>query len=263
MPNSLTHVYYPRIEQTEPNLFVEEYYSSTDTKIYMDNVEQTEIGYINYSLQEQLKPLYGYASRTFDDVAVGNRIVTGTFKVPIKNPEPQSQMEDIVERSHQSSFPEMEATYAYNESQQQKMLQQDWIKNTNQTTSQSYNEDDTTFEYRMKLISLGYDLSYDSSNTKLIKAIKQFQQDNKMEINGKLTSDVMNKIDEAIKKAENYKTITVLKGTKLYLSPTEAAPFESLQQETVLYIIDTGYDDNWIHVMTVDGKEGFIQMYNV
>lgn len=81
-----THAYISRIAQREPNLFLEEYYSSTDTTIEFDGIEQLEIGYIQYSVQEQLKPLYGYASRTWDDVAVGNRIVTGVFKVPIRNP---------------------------------------------------------------------------------------------------------------------------------------------------------------------------------
>lgn len=260
MPNSLTHVYYPRIEQTEPNLFVEEYYSGTDTKIYMDNVEQTEIGYINYALQEQLKPLYGYASHTFDDVAIGNRIVTGTFKVPIKNPESQSQMDDIVARSHESSFPEMEAAYTYNESEQQKLSEVDWIKNSNQSTEQLYGEDDNTFDYRMKLISLGYNLTYESSNAELIKAIKQFQQDHDLDVSGKLTAITMDKIDEAIKKAENYETVTVSKGTKLYFSPTPAGVYEEFKQETLLYVIDRGYDDGWIHVMTENGTEGFIQL---
>ena len=96
MADSFTHKWIPRVDQQEKNLFIEEYYSSTDVQIKMDDEEQTEIGYINYAVQEQLKPLYGYASRTFDDVAVGNRIVTGMFKVPIKNPEIQTPLDDIL-----------------------------------------------------------------------------------------------------------------------------------------------------------------------
>ena len=102
MPSSLTHKYIPRIEQNEENLFMEEYFSSTDTKIFMDNEEQTEISYIQYSIQEQLKPIYGYSSRTWDDVAVGNRIVMGTFRVPIKNNERQSTMEEITKKANKS-----------------------------------------------------------------------------------------------------------------------------------------------------------------
>lgn len=83
-PNS--HAYISRITQREENLIVEEYYSSTDIRIEFDGLDQTEIAYIQYAIQEQLKPIYGYASRTWDDVAVGNRIVTGMFKVPVRNP---------------------------------------------------------------------------------------------------------------------------------------------------------------------------------
>ena len=93
-----THKYIPRIPEREENLFLEEYYSGTDTKIYItsESEPETEIAYISYNVSEQLKPLYGYASRTWDDVAVGNRIVTGAFKVSIKNPEEQSIYEEVV-----------------------------------------------------------------------------------------------------------------------------------------------------------------------
>ena len=96
---SMTHKYIPRIQQREENLFLEEYYSGTDTKVYLNNKQQSEISYISFSLNEQLKPIYGYASRTFDDMSVGNRIVTGIFKMPIKNPEEQDSYKTVVEPS--------------------------------------------------------------------------------------------------------------------------------------------------------------------
>lgn len=130
---SLTHKYIPRTEQTEENLFIEEYYSSTDTKIYIDDVEQTEIGYISYSVQEQLKPIYGYASNTFDDVAVGNRIVVGSLKVPIKNPEIQSNEKDIKLRSKNSFYgakPEQEFNFDFNEKERKKIEETEWVGDT-------------------------------------------------------------------------------------------------------------------------------------
>ena len=95
--SQLTHKYINRIPEREENLFLEEYYSGTDTKVYISsqNNPETEIAYISYSVSEQLKPLYGYASRTWDDVAVGNRIVTGAFKISIKNPEVQSTFDEV------------------------------------------------------------------------------------------------------------------------------------------------------------------------
>lgn len=100
MAKSMTHRYIPRVEQPQPNLFMEEYYSSTDTKIYIDDEQQQEIAYISYSLQEQLKPLYGYNSRTFDDIAVGSRIVTGTLKVHLNNPEQQTPLSVIEDHQY-------------------------------------------------------------------------------------------------------------------------------------------------------------------
>ncbi len=100
MAKSMTHRYIPRIDQPQPNLFMEEYYSSTDTKIYIDDEQQQEIAYISYSLQEQLKPLYGYNSRTFDDIAVGSRIVTGTLKVHLNNPEQQTPLSVIEDHQY-------------------------------------------------------------------------------------------------------------------------------------------------------------------
>ena len=35
MPESLTHKWIPKVYQRENNLFVEEYYSSTDVKIFI------------------------------------------------------------------------------------------------------------------------------------------------------------------------------------------------------------------------------------
>ena len=69
----------------EYNIFEEEYYTSSDIKIEANGVTINQISAIQYELSEQLKPIYGYASNTYDDIAVGSRIVTGSFICPIKN----------------------------------------------------------------------------------------------------------------------------------------------------------------------------------
>lgn len=253
----MTHKYIPRIEQTEENLFMEEYYSSTDTKIYMDDVEQSEIAYINYSLQEQLKPIYGYASRTFDDIVVGNRIVTGMFKVPIKNPEAQTPMDTIIERSRQSTLQD------YNEGQQELMDAVDWITGKKPITTDTYiYEDDVTFEYRSKLINLGYDLDYNSSAYQLEQQIKKFQEDHGLDVNGILTTSTKNKIDEMLKNS-SYPTMHIPSGTNLYLSPTFSSASESILEGQYVYVLDSNYDNGWVYIMTQDGKEGYINTAEV
>ena len=254
MATSLTHKYIPRIEQTEQNLFIEEYYSSTDTKIYIDDIEQTEISYINYSLQEQLKPIYGYASRTFDDVAIGNRIVTGTLKVPIKNPEAQTPMTSIIERSKKSTLED------YNENQQTLMDAIDWITNGNKNSTDDivFIEDDSTFEYRTKLINLGYNLDYNSSSSVLEQQIKKFQQDNGLDVSGTLTTSTKDKIDEALSKSK-IPTMRLPIGTKIYLKPAFSSESEAITEEQDVYILDE-YNNGWIYIMTKDGVEGYINI---
>lgn len=261
MATSLTHQYIPRIEQTEENIFLEEYYSSTDTKIYIDGVEQSEIGYISYALQEQLKPIYGYSSMTFDDVAIGQRIVTGVFKMPIRNTEANATRDDVMERSTNSN-------YEYNNAENESIDFIEWINkqdsnddknNISGNDSSDYSESDVDYEYRSKLIALGYDLDYNSSNDSLERAIKKFQRDHKMDETGKLGSYEKEKINKEFEK-KTYDIINVPPNTKLYTMPIFGADYVLLSSQSV-YVIDRKFDDGWVYVMTSSGgTEGFINI---
>lgn len=124
---SYNYSYTPTVDHREANLYREEYYSSTDTKIYMDNDEQTEIGFIQYEIQEQLKPVYGYNSRTFDDVVIGNRIVTGTFTVPIKN---KAKQVFNVESYNGSNANLISGIDQYNLNEDNNLYNTDWFGST-------------------------------------------------------------------------------------------------------------------------------------
>ena len=69
----------------EYNPFAEEYFTGSDIKLFANGTEIKQISMIQYELQEQLKPIYGYSSYVYDDIAVGSRIITGTFVCPMKN----------------------------------------------------------------------------------------------------------------------------------------------------------------------------------
>lgn len=60
------------------------YYSGTDIRIYFGDQWVDEIVEIEWSLQEQVAPIYGFASYTWDKVARGNRIVQGSFVINFK-----------------------------------------------------------------------------------------------------------------------------------------------------------------------------------
>lgn len=84
--------YSPRETTREYNTFTEEYFSGADVTLYLGNEKMVQVTGLQYSIQEQLKPMYGYASRVFDEVAIGNRIVIGSFRVPITNPDQNMQL---------------------------------------------------------------------------------------------------------------------------------------------------------------------------
>jgi hypothetical protein len=57
------------------------YYSAVDAEIYFGDVFIDEVTNIAWSIQQQSLPIYGYNSYTFDDMAVGSRIVQGQFAI--------------------------------------------------------------------------------------------------------------------------------------------------------------------------------------
>lgn len=257
-----THFYIPRIEQRENNLFMEEYYSSTDTKIYINDVEQTEISYINYAVQEQLKPLYGYASRTFDDMAVGNRIVTGTFKVPIRNPEAQTPLQDILASLNPNPEDGGPGNEDYNNRQDELLNNQDWINTGGGGTTgeNTYIEDDDVYAYVSKLESLGYDVDMNSTMTEIQAAIKAFQTDHPTggEVNGILTDDVKQAIDEAFANA-NMETVRLEAGTTIRMGPGEIYDVDRILSEAEhVYIVKDDFE-GWVMVQFSDGSTGYVE----
>lgn len=60
------------------------YYSGTDIRIYLGDMWVDEIVEIGFDMQEQVAPIYGYASYTFDKTARGSRIVQGSFSINFK-----------------------------------------------------------------------------------------------------------------------------------------------------------------------------------
>lgn len=84
---ALTVKYDPVLNEKNYNVFTEEYFSGADVSIHCDGKKLNDVATIEYTVNEQLKPIYGYASHVFDDMAVGNRIIIGSLRVAISNPE--------------------------------------------------------------------------------------------------------------------------------------------------------------------------------
>ena len=274
-----THKYIPRIPERESNLFLEEYYSGTDTKVYIDNEEQTEIAYISYSVSEQLKPLYGYASRTWDDVAVGTRIVTGAFKVSIKNPEKQSSYEEVI--LHQViDKSTLEEINDMNKQEEEKKQELEWPDNgSGETSGDEKNDNDNennitpeqpkeTFsqevqDYQIKLKTLGYtiivaDGLVDEDGEVLgltLAAILEFCGDHGIIPARKFTTDIKKAIDKAL-------TTDTLVERKLNSSiilrngpGDEYGMVTAVPSGTIVYVI--GQQDMYVKIKTKTGYVGY------
>ena len=66
--------------------FLKRYYSNIDVEIYINGEWVEDIGTIQWSIDQQTMPLYGYNSYIFDDIAQGSRIISGSFTLAFTKP---------------------------------------------------------------------------------------------------------------------------------------------------------------------------------
>jgi hypothetical protein len=69
---------------SEYRLFPSDYFSGCDIALYFGNIYIDEITSLQFMMQEQILPLYGYADFRYRDIPHGNRIVIGQFSINFK-----------------------------------------------------------------------------------------------------------------------------------------------------------------------------------
>lgn len=101
------HTNLPRAHagSTEHRIFSEEYFSGADVSIYFGDIWVDEVTAIEISVQENVQPIYGYASYTVDAWARGTRLVTGTFRINFKESYYLHAVLNEIEHRAQSSQP--------------------------------------------------------------------------------------------------------------------------------------------------------------
>lgn len=83
--------------------YYKRYYSMIDAEIYFGDTYIEEAHDIAWQVQQQQQPLFGYNSYIFDEIALGNRIITGQFNVNFTGP---NVFEKIIESAkNASAFP--------------------------------------------------------------------------------------------------------------------------------------------------------------
>ena len=73
-----------REHTVESQRFSEDYFSGADVNIYFGDVWVDEVTSIELAVQENVQPIYGYASYTVEAWARGTRLVTGAFRINFK-----------------------------------------------------------------------------------------------------------------------------------------------------------------------------------
>lgn len=91
--------------QAEYNMVPREFFSGSDAYIFFNNMMIDQLIAIQFSLSENIIPIYGYASYTYDAVARGSRIVTGSFRINfIENMYLYSVMNEIAYQSKENYY---------------------------------------------------------------------------------------------------------------------------------------------------------------
>ena len=91
-----TPAYVPRVQSyarqktkdglLESSAVLKRYYSSIDAELYFGHEYVEDIADIQWQVQQNHLPIYGYNSYTFDEIAVGSRIVQGNFSIRFTSP---------------------------------------------------------------------------------------------------------------------------------------------------------------------------------
>jgi hypothetical protein len=85
-----TNTEYHRIKTAEgfavDSAIIKRYYSVIDAEVYFGNEYVEDVHDINWAVQQNVQPLFGYNSYTYDEVARGNRLIVGNFTIVFTSP---------------------------------------------------------------------------------------------------------------------------------------------------------------------------------
>ena len=82
------------------------YYSSVDADIYFGGQFIDEVVSITWQVQQNTMPLFGYNSFTFDDIALGTRIITGQLLVNYTESNYLTKVMNVLNRISRKSYGE-------------------------------------------------------------------------------------------------------------------------------------------------------------
>jgi|SRR5579875_900326 len=86
-PNPQGNPYRRPDTHVEYQIFSEDYFSGADVNIFFGDIWVDEATNLTFQLIEDVMPIYGYASYTFDTAVRGKRVIAGSFNINFKSAE--------------------------------------------------------------------------------------------------------------------------------------------------------------------------------
>ena len=235
-----------RSQNRDFNIFVEEYFGGSDAFIYVNGKRNHNIAAISFQIAEQHKPIYGYGSRTFDDLAVGSRIVSGAIRIPIKN----TSESDFGDKWGTATMPELELV---------PFSVPDWVYNytpeKEDNTIVIENENDNTLSV-VSLVQeeLGLEVNgFIDEATR--KSITQYRIDNGMMLGTLIDNELLSGL--GIEDYSCYPTERI----HLYNSPNKDKSISVLEKDSKLTFIAS--DDNMVMVRAENGMAGYVNIGDI
>ena len=262
----------PSIPQRKENIYMEQFFSGADCNVYIDGVLCENVAGISFQLQEQLKPIYGYASRAYDDVAIGNRIVTGVLQLPLVSTE--EAVTNICDAMNQlpsdvsiSSLPE--ATVPYSNTVFEVNAVPEWVRawmteygyNSEKSVSSSIPADindvftKAEYEAQVKLKSAGYDVNPTGiMDADTQKAIIGYQAANGLHLSGKMDKETMKAL---YSETDSYEAVRFKESCEVRTGPGTTFPvfYNGVTQESATLIKE---GETYSKIRLFDGRLGYV-----
>ncbi len=235
------------------NIYTEEFFGGADVFIYIDDELYEDISAVQFSVSENIKPIYGYSSRRYDDLAIGTRIVQGVIKVPVRNTNTNKYI-----------------TNDYNDARNNKLVNTgstnvpNWVykyttdKNTLGTSLAvpQYNDVKSStiaeVQHKLKVEVTG------TNGLETQKAVVEYKKANDLEVNSDIDIVLLNRLSLS---GDNVRTTTG--STKLRYKPTDESPYYFMVPVKNRVVILADVNDEWYYVQIDEGTTGYIKKSEV
>lgn len=244
----------------EHNVFTEEYFGGADTFVYINGVRYENISAVSFSIREQQKPIYGYGSRTYDDLATGTRIVQGAIKVPVANTN-STPIEALAKKPNNKKEKERTAAIEI----------PDWLyqyepdADTLGTENNPYKDGETV--QRADVVEVQHALRRNGKNVEVTgiydgktkSAIAEYKKEKNIVVNGRIDYELKNRIgiagDETIVRAKK-------DNTKLRYNMFDDIPMMLIKKDTRL-VVQNEINKDWLLVQMDNGRKGYVKTSEV